>query len=130
MSEHTAKGANTQIAVLVVPADREAPITTIHVNGNHDEFCTLVEDYNTDAVFFPEVDGFAYVAASGKTLPSHTHNPRATQIIARFATGFAKRDRVEGPAVFVGANGPGDFADTPQEVLTFVTNLFGPIADA
>lgn len=114
-----------QITVLVVPADSDEPITSRSVSPAHATFTGLVEDYNTDTVFFTDADALAYVAETGKQRTTHEHNPRATQVVERFHPGFAQADHIEGPAVVVGTSTDGTLTDVPDEVRTFVTNLFG-----
>lgn len=114
----------SEIRVLVVPADEAAAVRVERVVPSHDTFTGMVHDLNTDMVFFTDGSGVAVMAANGKSLPGHGPNPRATQIVERFVPGFAKRDRVEGSALFVGLDEEGDFGDVPVEVAEFTERLF------
>jgi hypothetical protein len=116
------------IIALVVPADMDAEAYTVSLAPTHDTFVGLVEDVNTDTVFFADGAGAVKVSANSKSLTSHEPNPRATQVLERFLPGFAKRDRVEGPAVFVGIDDEGDFGAVPDAVLAFASNFFPVVA--
>lgn len=110
---------------LVVPADDASPERARLERGDHQAILALVQDVNSDAIFLREVDGVVYVAEHGKRLESHAANPLATQVVNRFAPGFAKGDRVEGTAVFLGLDDDGQVTDVPVEVVSFVESLRG-----
>lgn len=117
----------SEFRVLVIPAEESAPVRLETVDGSHEAFCALVEDLNTDTVFLAEEPGMVKVPASGKQSDRFVSNPRATQTVERFLTGFALMDRVEGTAVFVGLDDEGDPADVSAEVLGFVERMFGSV---
>lgn len=114
----------SSITALIIPAASDNPARLETVEPTHDGFTGLVDDVNTDTVFFADGTGVVKVSANSKSLASHEPNPRATQVLERFLPGFAKRDRLEGPAVFVGLDDEGDFAAVADEVVSFASNLF------
>lgn len=119
----TSAGTPT-VRVLVVDPDETRPVETTDALAEHATFCRLVADSNTDAVFFNDKSAVAFVAANGKRSTAHLLNIRATTLVEAFVPGFAKRDRIEGPAVIVGLDSAGQFADVPQDVLTLADNLY------
>lgn len=120
----------SEIRVLVVPADEATAARVERTVPSHDVFTAMVDDLNTDTVFFSDGPGVVVMAANGKSLAGHGPNPRATQIVERFLEGFAKRDRVEGPALFVGLDSESDFTDVPAEVTEFAGRMFSVEDDA
>ena len=114
-----------QIRVLVVAASVVEPPRTVTLDPTHPTFCALVDDYNTDTVFFEDASGAMKVASSAKASADHLPNPRATQLMQRMLPGFAVVDRVEGAAVFVGLDTDGAYGDVPGDLVGLAGRLFG-----
>lgn len=106
------------VKVLVVPVEESVPVRVAVVEAEHEVFCGLVGDVNTDTVFFADYSGLVRVAANGKASGAAV-NPRATQMVERFAPGFTRGDWVAGPGVFVGLDEDGAVGDVADEVLGF-----------
>lgn len=112
------------IRALIVRALDEMPPAVISVEPTHDTFCGLVDDINTDTVFAADGQAMVKVGANGKAA-GRPVNPRATQLLERLLPGFANRDYIVGPAVFLGVDDEGDPTDAPEAVVTVVRDLFG-----
>lgn len=111
----------SRVVALVVPV--EAAPHRAEISAAHADLCALVGDVNTDTVFFADDTGMVKVAANGKALATHRPNPTATRIVERFMPGFAARDRVEGPAVFLGLTQDGEVTDVAEQVVAFAARV-------
>ena len=109
--------------VVVVPAEDSPHFR--QVGSDWDSLCQVVDDYSMDVVVSMDGRVAMLVAGNGKQYSSHTPNPTATMLMERVLPGFAKTDRVEGAAVFVGVGEDGDFGSTPGWFVELVENRLG-----
>lgn len=116
-----------QVRVLVVPAEEENALRLASMTASHDEFCVLVDDINTDTVFFADGSGMTKVAANSKAM-GMPRNVRATQLMERVLPGYAARDHVAGDAVLAGLADNGEAADISEDLVALAERLYGTVA--
>lgn len=118
------------VDVLVVPASESEPMRMVAVaDGDTAVLRALVDDVSTDTVFFSPRPVYMVVSAHAKAMAASVANPRATNLAEWLLPSFAKYDRVEGAAVFIGLDGEGDAAGLPEDFRQMVAARFGePVA--